>query len=107
VLLFDLVEVFAWKSIGETNQSRPKLAMYERDFALGHAANENIIGVSNRPGQRKYLFALGMRPPTPLDRPPRHSLRQGGDRSATGFEDNAVLTDERYGLPTSGYLVLG
>jgi len=101
VLFFDLAEVFARKSISEANQCRPTLSMHEGDFALGHAANKHVVGVSNRAGQSNYLFALWMRPPTPLDRPLRNRLRQRGDRSETCLHDDAVLSDERYGLPSS------
>ena len=98
MLLFDLTEMGAREPVGKTNQCWPEPSMNECDFATYDAANKNIITVSHRAGQCEYLFALGVGPPTSLERSLRHRLRQGGNRPSTRLQHDTVFSNKFDGL---------
>src|SRR5438067_11819882 len=94
MFLFDPGESGTRETIGKTDQCWPKPSMNECDFATYNAANKNIIIVSHRTGPREYFFALWVGPPTSLDRPLRHCLRQGGNRAATRLQHDTMFSNK-------------
>lgn len=98
MLLFDLTEMGAREPVGKTNQCWPEPSMNKCDLATYDAANKNIIVVSHRAGQCEYLFALGVGPPTSLERSLRHRLCQGGNRPSTRLQHDTVFSNKFEGL---------
>jgi uncharacterized membrane protein YphA (DoxX/SURF4 family) len=98
MLLFNLTEMGAREPVGKTNQCWPEPSMNECDLATYDAANKNIIVVSHRTGQCEYLFALGVGPPTSLERSLRHRLCQGGNRPSTRLQHDTVFSNKFDGL---------
>jgi len=98
MLLFDLTEMGAREPVGKTNQRWPEPSMNECDLATYDAANKNIIVVSHRAGQCEYLFALGVGPPTSLERSLRHRLCKGGNRPSTRLQHDTVFPNKFDGL---------
>ena len=98
MLLFDLTEMGAREPVGKTNQCWPEPSMDKCDLATYDAANKNIIVVSHRAGQCEYLFALGVGPPTSLERSLRHRLCKGGNRPSTRLQHDTVFSNKFEGL---------
>jgi hypothetical protein len=99
VLLPELGEAFAGKPIGKADQSGPQSAMNECDFAVGHAANKNIVAIAYDARQGKDLAALWMGPPIALDRRAGYRFSKRNDLAARRFQNHAVLANEGDGLP--------
>lgn len=83
------------QAIRRPYERRPQPPMDERDLALDEAAHENIIAVADGACHGEDLAAFRMRPPVTANRRARDGLGQRRHRSTRGFENDAVLPNER------------
>jgi hypothetical protein len=95
VNLTDLSEVAARESLGNANHSRPKPAVNVGDLAVDEAADQDLVGIADCPREGEDLLASWVRPPAPVDRFAGEGVGEGGHQASTGFEHDAMLSDER------------
>ena len=98
VLLVNLRKVFAGKSLGNADQSRPQASMYKSDLAVNEPANQHIRTVPGSAGQCKDFMISRMSPPAAADGAARDGAGKRRYRTGRRLEHNTVCAHKCQGF---------
>jgi hypothetical protein len=107
VHLMHLSEVFAAKPSRSANHCWPKAAVNLGDLALDEAADQDLFGIADGPGEFEDLVAAWVRPPAAADGIASDGVGERGHRATNGFEYHAVLAKRTQELYDTALAALG